>query len=101
MMRPLLIGLSIVSVGVGVSACGGASRGAGSVSRRTTVVEHVLTVSRELGPIDGDDYAILDFGHPADAAEKGKIAALVRRYYEVAVAEDGAKACSMLYPVTV
>jgi hypothetical protein len=94
----LLALLSTVSLGVGLAGCGGGSAGTSSTSHTTTVAEPILRVSRALGPIDADDYAVLDFGHPASATERRKILALVRRYYAVAVAEDGPKACSMLYP---
>jgi hypothetical protein len=94
----LLALLLTASLGVGLAGCGGGSGGTRSASHTITIVEPILRVSRALGPIDADDYAVLDFGHPASAAERGNILALVRRYYEVAVAENGPKACSMLYP---
>lgn len=48
---------------------------------------------------DSDDGPVVAFGHPADARQSAAIAALVRRYYAIAVAEDGAKGCSMLYSI--
>jgi hypothetical protein len=47
-------------------------------------------------PYDSDDKSTLAFGHPAGAADRKQITALVRRYYPVAVAADGATACSLL-----
>lgn len=40
----------------------------------------------------------LDFGHPANSADRHAITALVKRYYRVALAGQGRKGCSMLYP---
>lgn len=96
-MSLLLALLSIASLGVGVVACGSGSslrpeRGA------RTVVEHVIAVSRELGPIDEDDDAVLNFGRAASAEELRKVRVLVRRYFTAAAAGDGAKTCSMLDP---
>jgi hypothetical protein len=48
---------------------------------------------------DNDDSSVLDFGHSAKVSDRGPIAALIRRYYATAAAEDGAKACSMLYSI--
>jgi hypothetical protein len=47
---------------------------------------------------DSDDRGILAFGHAASAADKRAMTALVKRYYTVAAAVDGPKACAMLAP---
>lgn len=47
---------------------------------------------------DSDDHGIMTFGHPANAADRLAITSVVRRYYAVAAAGDGEKACSMLVP---
>lgn len=44
-----------------------------------------------------DNDKVLHFGHEASAGDKRAIDALIKRYYAAAVAEDGAKACSMIY----
>lgn len=46
---------------------------------------------------DTNNNPSLNFGHAADAADARTIATLVKRYYAAAHAEDGAKACKMLY----
>lgn len=46
---------------------------------------------------DSDDENVLNFGHAPSALDRLAIARIVRRYYKVAVAEDGSKACTMLY----
>lgn len=46
---------------------------------------------------DSDDKGLLEYGHAASAAEKQAITGLIKRYYVAAAAEEGAKACSMLY----
>jgi len=46
---------------------------------------------------DSDDKNLLDFGHAANTSDRQTVTSLVRRYYAAAAAEDGAKACSMIY----
>jgi hypothetical protein len=48
-------------------------------------------------PKVNDDTPLTEYGHPASTVEKRNIAVLVKRYYEAAVAQDGVKACSLLY----
>lgn len=50
---------------------------------------------------DEDDSYIVNYGHPANPADRQAITTLVRRYYAAAVADDGAAACSMLTPTFV
>jgi hypothetical protein len=50
---------------------------------------------------DKDDDSIVASDHAASAAEKRAITALVKRYYTVAAAGDGATACSMIYSTLV
>jgi hypothetical protein len=45
---------------------------------------------------DHDDQTFEEYGHPASAAANSAIRAILRDYYAIAVAGDGAKACSML-----
>lgn len=49
------------------------------------------------GPIRTDDYPITEWGHAANAEERQKIAALVKRYYVTAALDNGGLACSLLY----
>jgi hypothetical protein len=67
-----------------VAACGNTSHG-GRPSSEAPPGYH-----------DGDDAAIIGFGHPADAADKQAIASLVRRYYAAAFAGDGRTACGLM-----
>jgi hypothetical protein len=48
--------------------------------------------------VDSDD-EIAVYGPSASAADKRAIAVIVKRYYRVAAAGDGAKACAMMYTV--
>ncbi len=48
------------------------------------------------GYIDGDDHAVLAFGHTASATDRKALAAIVMRYYTAAGVADGARACSMM-----
>lgn len=45
---------------------------------------------------DHDDHITEEYGHAAPPADRQAVIALVKRYYAVAVAEDGAQACSMM-----
>jgi hypothetical protein len=46
---------------------------------------------------DSDDSSIVAYGHAANASDKRAIAALAKLYYAAAAAEQGARACAMLY----
>jgi len=87
-----------VSLGLGVAACGGSSRAKSKPDR--LVVQESTTISPELGPIDEDDSAILNFGHAVSPRVESELIALTKRYYALALAGNGAKACSMLYSAT-
>jgi hypothetical protein len=45
---------------------------------------------------DSDDLDSLRVGHPASAADRKAVEAIVKRYYAVAVTGDGASACSLM-----
>jgi hypothetical protein len=47
---------------------------------------------------DADDKAVFAYGHRPSAGASRAISSLVKRYYAIASAADGAKACSMLLP---
>jgi hypothetical protein len=91
--------LATAALGASLTSCGGG--GGTSTGRRgsTVVVEHVVTVSRELGPLDEDDFAEVNYGQPMKGRQKRTAIALLKRYYKTAVAEDGATACSFLFSV--
>lgn len=46
---------------------------------------------------DADDQSYRTFGHAATASDRRAISALVRRYYAIAAAGDGAAACASIY----
>lgn len=122
--RTLLACAAIALPVAGAYACGAASSSsrpatarssgsstAGSVATTTTVSPFSvaelakrdqdgdidrLTQSR----YDRDNDAIPGFGQPADAADRRAIVALIKRYYKVAAAGDGAQACSLQYALS-
>jgi hypothetical protein len=116
MTRRLLALFAIALLSAGITACGGASKGAGSASQGSSNASATAsapgTAASSAAPTQGangndrdndgdkndDDEKVLDYGHAANAADNQAITALVRRYYAAAAAEDGAKACSLLYP---
>lgn len=122
LLRVLLVCAMALLTACGTSACGTTSENSHSAPQGSTVVfatgktearaasgptstadlsKHDrdrdgdidrLTPSR----YDTDNDAIPGFGQPADAADRRAIVALIGRYYAVAAAGDGARACSML-----
>jgi hypothetical protein len=116
-MKPLLALLASALLSTGACACGGASPGthsAAHVSTSARAKEATTTASDEsplanstadddrdndVGAPNDDTHnsGALDFGHRADASDQRAIAALVKRYYAAALAQDGAKGCSMIY----
>ncbi len=115
-MKPLLALLTAMLLCVGACACGGSSGGgggggsrgarsaapAGNVSNEIKL-ESTKTDSdkdNDIGVIGADDKRntqALDFGHAATASERRAITALIVRYYAAALAENGTKACAMIY----
>lgn len=83
------VSLAIVLFGLGLSACGGAGRGASPSASLSSHGESAGSGSSEPAAYEG-------YG-PKDEADEQKVAAIVERYYAAAAADDGAKACSMLY----
>jgi hypothetical protein len=111
-MKSLLALCAIGLLGVYAGACGGASKGTAShVPSTTTTIASSTSATSDytkadsdrdndgVGGPDGDtnNNGVLDFGHAANASDMRSITTLVQRYYAAAAAEDGAKACSMLY----
>jgi hypothetical protein len=126
-MRPPLALLAIAMVSAGVCSCGGASTEAtppaasGASSNRAistasptstadpTASDAPGASTSDFAKVDGDrdnDVSapnddsvnhILEFGHEATAAEKRSIAALIKRYYAVALSGNGAQGCALIY----
>jgi hypothetical protein len=46
---------------------------------------------------DSNNRGLLAFGHPASPSERRAISALIKNYYAIALAGDGARGCSLLY----
>lgn len=47
----------------------------------------------------GDDVEVEDYSHPATAAEWRQATAFVHRFFQLAVAEDGAAVCARMTPI--
>lgn len=107
--------LASALLGSGVAACGSAGKATDSASvassatattgttptttttaSNTTVSQPGVKTDRD-GDTDNndDDYR---YGHAASAADKRAVTALVKRYYTLAAAGDGASACSLIFP---
>jgi hypothetical protein len=74
-LKPSLALTALVLLGMGAGGCGGSSK--------TTTTVSAPTVS--------------GFGHAADTADRRAVTALVGSYYAAAAAEQGARACGMLF----
>lgn len=123
-MKSLLTLLAIGLFSVCLAACGGTSKNAGSTAQAsstvaTTAASSTTAVSttptdtaparaetkadadkdNDIGAPDDDknNSSTQNFGHAASPQEARAITALIKRYYAAADAEDGAKACSMIY----
>ena len=87
----------------GTTACGGSSVAARTSSSTAETTPHQLDGDNDIDTLgSGPDYdndAVLGYGPPADTADRRVIVSLLKRYYAVAAAGDGAKACSMLDPL--
>jgi hypothetical protein len=93
-MRVLLVLLTVVALGLGAAACGSTGGATGSAS------PHAGKRDRDNdGDNNDDDAHILNYGHAPSAVERAELTSLVRSYYAAAAAENGAKACWMLYPL--
>jgi hypothetical protein len=106
---------ALVPAAIGASACGSAER-PGSTSHHSSGAPATGTVGAQSVAIvgssaldgdgdgdqpgsrhDPDNDKTLSLGQAAGAADRSALAGLVRHYYAVAAAGDGAKACSLLY----
>jgi hypothetical protein len=145
-LKSLIAVSAITLLGLGVSGCGGASKGIGSTSDATSSIATSTSRSdarppgassaqgyrndddndpssdEDLDDLNGknvdedkdepedktdpengfyhdkDDLGIVSYGHAAGVATMRMIAATVKRYYAVAAAENGTKACTMIFP---
>lgn len=98
--RLALVGLALLSVAA--IGCGGSDGGRDSGSHAVSSATHLLADEDGddrggEGYYDGDDGGVRYFGHAASAADTRAIGALVGRYYAAAAAEEGSRACAMLY----
>jgi hypothetical protein len=103
-MKPLAL-LTSVLLSLGIVACA-AGKGASSQSHSASVPTTTSTAATSTGTTstgtaakagseNAANYAI--YGHEASAADKRAITVLVNSYYAAAAADDGAKACSLIY----
>jgi hypothetical protein len=98
-------------------ACGGTSRNGSAATARISPSEASREAAeRRPAPLDahvdvdrdndsglpGDNHDNKEtFGHPASPTDQRAIAALVKRYYAAALAENGARGCALLYSTLV
>jgi hypothetical protein len=93
-MKPLLVLLAIVLLGLGLVACGGS--GTSHSSGATTTV--VKKDRDDDSDNNDDDNQVIYYGHAPSLSERQPIVALVTAYYAAQASEDGAAACRLLMP---
>jgi hypothetical protein len=115
--------LAIVLLGVALGGCGGESKSAHSASRTASTLQvtnsttstdapttnasnathttrpHKDSNDSDEDPESNDDNAFLYYGHAASEADKRSVTTLVTNYYTAAAADDGVKACSLIYAI--
>ena len=103
--------LAVALLSVFMAGCGGASSSNRTASTRTgtttaydpnAIPYHIKADSDKDNDFGGftdepNNDSTINYGHAATATEQRAITALIKRYYTVALAEDGAAACSLLY----
>jgi hypothetical protein len=94
MKLPLAL-LAMTLLGVSSTACGSASKNTAATT--TTGGTAASASSARSGRPPQDDNHISTYGYEATEPDKREITALVERYYAAVAADDGAKACSLLY----
>lgn len=99
-LAPLAASIAVLLLSLGVAACGGASK----IEGPKTHVRSAGAVTGGSGgkrppatPADSRSQSYLSFGHKAGEAEARVITAIVTKYFAAVVADDGKRACSLLY----
>jgi hypothetical protein len=99
------VGSLIGSAISGTSAASGAATAATTATAPATAANtpggHTIEDSNDSDhdPGSNDDESILDYGHAASEPDQRAITAVVKRYYTVTAADDGASACAVMYSV--
>lgn len=115
-IRPLITMLVAVFTVLAASSCGTQSANSHSTSGAASTASDPTTSASDIPPAGADTVAdkdkdndvgapyddknnrtVLHFGHAASPSERQTIIALVKRYYQAALAGDGAKDCSLIY----
>lgn len=82
------------------TASGAASNAPSTAKNASASVNTSPGADAEDGDADAgrnDDEGVLNYGHPADPTDTRMVSATVRAYYAAAVADEGARACSLIF----
>jgi hypothetical protein len=106
MIKVLSYLAAITLLSPSLAACGGTASRSSSTTRISANVASGGHGTRTLSEKDANDYdndattyddgLVMDYGAPADPADRRAIASLVQRYYAAAAAGDGREGCSLL-----
>jgi hypothetical protein len=100
----LLAGCALMLSGLALAGCGTASSSNSSNKLSSHAAPPAPDGDGDVDSLgrsryDGDNDANPTFGPAADPQERQAVVALIKRYYAAAAADEGARACSMLYPL--
>jgi hypothetical protein len=98
----LLLGLTVVACGNTNKQVGLISHNETGASTRTssaTLDGHIRKLDRDGDEDNNDDDAkTFSYGQAASSSDRRALTVLVTSYYHAAAAEDGVRACALLYP---
>jgi hypothetical protein len=107
-VRTPLVMIIVTLVALFVVACGGSGKDRASRSSAPSSTTSTDSSATAIPKADSDkdvdggpqddtsDSVVLDFGHPAGTRDRRAIAQLVKRYYGIAVNEEGSRACALI-----
>lgn len=96
--------LAVMLLGAYATACG---EGSGSSQRPASAGTSAAAMrgqakgdqdNDDAQPVDNDQQSVRTYGHEASQGQRLAVAALVKRYFADAAANDGAAACTLLNP---
>jgi hypothetical protein len=111
----VLLAISAAALGTGTAGCGGASPST-TVAPRTHSVHASTTSTKpsvsppvahhqkdsndgDRDPNSNDDNEILKYGHAANRRDEKEITSLVEHFYAAAAADNGSKACALIFSI--
>lgn len=101
-MKSLLVVVAALLLVLGVTACADSKGGETRARDAGAIAPNFSTHNNDRdndGDHNDDDAVVLGYGHAAGPSDQRMSVALVTRYFALAAAADGARACSLLEPI--